>query len=874
MSNTIRITGMATGLDVDSLVKQMMTAEKTKVDKLSQARQIVQWKQDMFRDIIGNLNTFKSTYFDVLKTDTYMLSSRNYSSYDITNSSTSPSVSLSASGTVVSGNYEVTVTNLAKKATITGTNSEVNIERANGSLNLPTVINDSNKTVSLNISGVDYSITLDNNNYYMQDLASQINSKLSTAVRTSDSSSVDISKQVKAVLSSDGKTVRMVGMKTFDADDTLNVKVGDSLSAITIEKGTYTFDELATKINGKLTAAGINTKVKAEVSADNNNIHFSKLDGVTDTILINDLTLPDQSSSIDDIYKLDLTTAGTSNNVLSYGKHIVAGLNDALSVKIDSNSAVNISLGDVDYSTGFADDKAILTDIAGRINAKLTEKGISADTLSARISIDGDKIEYISKSSKTINISGSLNKDIGFSSSIDLNLTATDKANTLLDSALSNGSQKVTFVINDGTKDVTFRYDFSTDTDVTTGTDPNKITVIGAKNKSIADIMNDISSKANVKMSYSQLTRKFTLESNDTGSAQKVSVKLQSPDDGTNITTSGLLTTLFGAHDTNADGYFDEMSAIGEDANVTIKSPSMSGTGINIVKPTNNFTLDGITYTLQKADSTVNNISVNSNPQKSYDKIKAFVDKYNELIDQINTKLYEKKQYDYQPLTDEQKADMKEADITKWEDKAKQGLLANDSILGNMLYAIRSAIYEPVRANYSDSESIGISMADIGITTSSDISERGKLVIDEAKLKDALQNKGDKVAQLFTKASTTVPSYSVDATMTQREQRYKESGIFQRINDILQDNLRTIRDSNGKKGILLEKAGIKGDYTEYHNFLTDDLNDKDKVIAEMKTRLVDKENKYYLQFSKLETAMQQLNSQSSWLTSQLSSMNG
>lgn len=49
------------------------------------------------------------------------------------------------------------------------------------------------------------------------------------------------------------------------------------------------------------------------------------------------------------------------------------------------------------------------------------------------------------------------------------------------------------------------------------------------------------------------------------------------------------------------------------------------------------------------------------------DKIKSFITDYNALLGKINTKLYEKYDKTYQPLTDDQKKDMSETQITKWE---------------------------------------------------------------------------------------------------------------------------------------------------------------------------------------------------------------
>jgi flagellar hook-associated protein 2 len=419
---------------------------------------------------------------------------------------------------------------------------------------------------------------------------------------------------------------------------------------------------------------------------------------------------------------------------------------------------------------------------------------------------------------------------------------------------------------------VTFNYDFSTSYD-------NGAT-IGARNKSISDILSDISSKANVDFSYSQVTRGFTLSSKGTGADQIIK-------DTQDLSGTNFLLTILGQSNIadasgnlyKPDGTIDTSKQLnGTDAVITIKPPSISNIdsnpGIQLTRSTNNFTLDGINYSLNSKTDDFVNLNLNSNPQKTFDKIKGFVDKYNEIIDKINSKLFEKRQYNYKPLTDDQKKDMKEDDIKKWEDKAKQGLLGNDSTLSNMLYRMRNAFYDSVKTGFDSSSGIGISLSEIGIKTSSDVGERGKLVIDETTLKAAIQNNGDKVMQLFTKTSMSVPSYDSNATSTDKDKRYKELGIFQRISDILQDNLRTLRDNNGKKGMLLERAGIKGDLSEFKNLLTEDIQRRDKVIKEMTSKLADKENRYYIQFSKLESAMQKMNSQSSWLSQQLGSMNG
>lgn len=832
----LRITGLATGLDVDNTVKQMMKAHIMKVDKLKQDRQLVQWRQDLYRELIGSVNTFRSTYFDVLKPEKYMLSSRNFSNYTITNSSLNPSVKITTTSGVTAGDYKVTVNKLAEAAKITGATC-INIEEGTNNPNLPTQITDSNNTMTIETTDGNYNITLDKGNYYLQDLVSHINTKLAST------DNGDISGKVKAVLSAEDNSIKLVGITEInDTNKTLTINISGQEHTIELTSGKYTFEELASQINSKLSLAGINSKLKVEVPVGGRNISFIDLTGGGDTITVNtlDIEAPECSS----IYSMTLNLSNAANetaeNKLSYTKDIITGFNDTLSLKIDgvSHTITLPPLRDIGGAVS-------MDTFIGEINKSLESSGINNE-IKAQLSLDKTKIQFVSNSNKTITISGNASKSLGFADSFELSQSIDDKMSTLLGGSTEG---RVEFTINNGVKDITFRYDFNSSRDVTEGDEPNKVTIIGAKDKTISQIIDDISTEANVKLSYSQLSRKFSLESTGTGSAQSISISDAS---GGGAATKTFLTNLFGG--------CDNLKDIGQDAEVSITNPN--GETSNVIKSANSFTIDGVNYSLINPDKVENTINLTANTQGTFDKIKEFVDKYNETIDKIYQKIGEKRQYKFPPLTDDQKKDMKEDEIKKWEEKAKEGLLANDSTLENMLSRMRRAFFDSVPG-------ADISLKEIGISTSSDISQRGKIIIDEAKLQDALKNNGDKVAQLFTKTSSTSYVNGGD-----NSSRYLEEGIFQRINDIFQDNLRTTRDSNGKKGILLEKAGIKGDYSEFHNLISDQLVKKDKVISEMEKKLTDKENKYYLQFAQLEKAMQKMNDQSNWLSQQLGSMGG
>lgn len=365
------------------------------------------------------------------------------------------------------------------------------------------------------------------------------------------------------------------------------------------------------------------------------------------------------------------------------------------------------------------------------------------------------------------------------------------------------------------------------------------ITLTDAGDKTISEFISAISAQTDgeVNARFSELTQTFSIETNKTGENSSVEIL--------SVGTTADIITAFSIAAGNIDA-----AKIGSNANLAITPPGGASVPVT-TKETNDFTIDGINYSLKAAGPTITTtLSVTANTDKTYDKIMGFVTKYNELIDKVKEKVEQKKQYTYTPLTDEQKQDMKEDEIKAWEEKAKEGLIKGDNSLNSMLYSMRSAFFDSV-------EGVSVSLKDLGFTTSRDISQRGKIVIDESltadeakkKFSDALKSNGTAVADLFSKSGTT----------------YSEKGIFQRLNDTIEEYTKPF----GEKGILLKKAGIKGNTTEFNNLLSEQMIQKDKYITELTKKLADKETNYYAMFARLEVAMNQMNAQSSWLAQQL-----
>lgn len=381
---------------------------------------------------------------------------------------------------------------------------------------------------------------------------------------------------------------------------------------------------------------------------------------------------------------------------------------------------------------------------------------------------------------------------------------------------------------------------------------------LGTQAVSIAsgDSVNQIVSKINattsttgVKAFYDQLSDKLTIANTQTGAAgNALSIVDQS---ATNLLSQLNIsdTVTPNSNSTPNLNTTTQTNVIkGQDAIV-----NLNGTG-NVTSASNSFALNNINFTLLAdpgATPYTINGSVNSDVDTVVATIKGVFDKYNALIDKVNSKLSEPKYRDYPPLTDEQKSAMKDADITLWEDKAKSGLLRNDSILSNGLDRMRRFLSDSVSG-------IGAgllnSLSQIGITTapstgsgsSQAYRENGKIYIDEAKLRDALTNSPDQVTTLFTKDGAR----DANGNLT----TWTDAGIGTRLYEVV--NKEIISGLTEKTQIIPTRS-----------YLNIQLDDYTRRISDAQSGLSNYEQQLYTRYTNLETALTKLNSQSSYLAS-------
>lgn len=265
--------------------------------------------------------------------------------------------------------------------------------------------------------------------------------------------------------------------------------------------------------------------------------------------------------------------------------------------------------------------------------------------------------------------------------------------------------------------------------------------------------------------------------------------------------------------------------------------------GIEISSTTNTLSVNGLNLTLNSAKpGTAISLNVMNDTDAVFDRIVQFVGKYNETIDKINAKLAEPKYRDYPPLTDAQREAMSESQIEKWEEKAKSGLLQRDPLLQGALYDMRSAFNKTVSGLATSMDS----MYDLGFSTGS-YETNGKIIINEAKLRTALEQNPDQVMKLFT---------NVDAA---DEKNSAKQGLAVRLYTSLGDALTKLTDKAGSP------ATIGTDTESFIGKALDQLNDD---IGNFEDRLKMVEDRYWRQFTAMEQAIQRANMQSGWLMQQ------
>lgn len=276
----------------------------------------------------------------------------------------------------------------------------------------------------------------------------------------------------------------------------------------------------------------------------------------------------------------------------------------------------------------------------------------------------------------------------------------------------------------------------------------------------------------------------------------------------------------------------------GDPAKIAASNASITYNGVDYEQATNSFQINGLTFDVTKEGQEMD-FTVENDVDGIYDKVKSFVKEYNELITEMNKLYNAESSRGYEPLTSEEKDAMTEEDVKNWEDKIKGSLLRRDSTISSLLTNMRTILNKSVAVTNSDGSTSRFALSSFGITTGT-YTENGQLHIQgnsedadymdmEDKLRAAIAANPDAVTKTLTSLGTEMYEHMQKAM--RKQEGYSSALTF--YNDIQLDS----------------------DIRDY----------KDKVKEEQE-KMMAEEDKYYKQFSAMETAMAKLQSQQSYVS--------
>lgn len=835
--NSNIISGLASGLDTESMIEGMLESYKQKITGLQQNRQSLLWQQEAYQSISDKLVEFSRKYMSYTSS-TNLLSSSFFNNAVLTTTGGKFADMVSATGKTSSN---VTIDAVAQLAT-----SSRYTHSASG-LGQATVGTDGKLTVT-------------------GDGTFDVNSKMNVSELEGSLSLKYGNKEI---------TINFDELEFFD-------KKGDG-------SGTITADDLKSAIEKKLEDQNITLSsgdqkaaselIKVEVGS-NGEITFSDKTSAGNTVEISGATgkLKDSLGLTGDKLGSSFTfKEGTYTTQVSTAEYL-------------SDKSITVTLNGVKKTISLAD---IVKDGNGYINSNDTFKDNLQSALDkafggekVTVGVDGGKLSFAVSQGSTLAVSSSVGKALGFEDSMTTYVNTSQTLGQLgtfnKDTGeLTIGGKKVQGTLmekvpkdqwikqDDGTyidsqgnkldaegyrlsKDGERLYEFSL---TVNGKEVGKFT----QDTALETVMNAINSdtEAGVNVSYSNLTNQFVFTAKESGEGGQIEMG------------DGLAQALFGKVDIKDETTY----TAGQDA---IFKATVNGSTMYLSRSSNTFDMDGMSVTLK---GTFNNTDrgtdadpikssdltgmTSANESKMFEKgesvtftsksdtdtivdaIKQMVEDYNKIVTEVkgaysDMPLQQTNGSKYEPLTEEQKADMSESEIEAYEEKAKTGLLFGDNDLSSLYNALRSAV-TPGGSDGSLLRSIGINTSySEGLTT---------IELDESALREALETNPDQVKDIFTKSKDN--GASSDGLMTS----------IQKVTN------RYAATTGATKGILIEKAGSKYSPTAaLDNTLLDQMNEIDDQIETWQNKMSDKVDYYTNKFTQLEMLIQQMNSQSSTLS--------
>ena len=265
--------------------------------------------------------------------------------------------------------------------------------------------------------------------------------------------------------------------------------------------------------------------------------------------------------------------------------------------------------------------------------------------------------------------------------------------------------------------------------------------------------------------------------------------------------------------------------------------------GVKYISDSNTIKINGLTITCNGETAGNESITLTTKNDTSgiYDMVKKFITEYSALINEMDKLYNADSAKGYEPLTDEEKEAMSESEIEKWETKVKDSLLRRDSTLNSVSSALKEIMMSGYTVNGKTMYLSDFGIETLGYFEAAD-NEKNAYHIYGDEDDTAVMNKTNTLMAMITSDPDAVSSFF--------------SKLTQKLSDKLFDMMKTSESSSFNK--IYDDKKMKEDYDSYTS-----------KIAQAEKKLQDYEDKWYKKFSKMETAMAKMQSNSSAVMSLL-----
>ncbi|MEA4894343.1 MAG: flagellar filament capping protein FliD [Oscillospiraceae bacterium] len=820
------LSGLVSGLDTDAMVKKMLSGTQTKIDKVKQQQQVLTWKQTMYKSIVSKINTLRNKYFDSSYGSelTSNLSSSSFFNSMVSSVSSGSSVKVVSTGSSASqGDTTFLVSQLASTTklssaikmsgaqTITGTAMDVDT--------ISSVLSSGESlSFDLSLDGVSKTITFSSDDFSEGITPDTIKTVLDTKVKTAFGTYVGVSmadeKLSFSINLTDGEGNVESGHE-LKITGSAATKFGITPGASSLLSTSSTLGSIS-GVSGKTYKFAINDVDFEFSSTDTVSAMMKKINDSTAGVKISYSTSTDsfkmEATSSGAQYGIDITQSSGNLLTLMFGSDAIAGGASATGSMLNTSAVAGTALSD-DYTTTGATMSFKVNGVSYKFTLSSKSTGYTKSEVES--SLNTWLTSTFGSTDGAANISyadGKLTTAAGYYVSFDKTTVDSSDSSAVAAAEKSDLAYAMGFSLSGANNGVT------DSTDITDVMGISGMTFLNSSNET-ATKLSDIAFVKVGETSYaaSYADGKLTL----------------SNDAAIDLSETGLA-SYFGDSVTFGTGTFSSGAVkAGTDLKVTIN-------GVETSRSSNTFTVDGLTVTATKVSSEETVITTDRDVDSIVDAVKSFISDYNDLVGELYGIISEDAEYrDYAPLTDDQKDEMSDTEIEEWTDKAKTGLLRNDTYVSSFLQSMRSAFYTKV-------ESAGIAAYSIGIeTTKNDYS--GKLSLDETALRNAISSDPDAVSRLFTDSENGLSTLLANACD------------------------KTAKLSVASPGALVQVAGAT-DWTA--NAKTNDMyydlqRLKDK-LDDLKDKYDDEKERYWNKFTAMESVIAQYNSQSALITSNFS----